>query len=331
MSASVDHLDGPPLAISLATSIAGVPLRKVLLNSSNPSATSLEQLLALDASPATGAFTTRTACPGFVHDDSIHQWKEMNNSGNTINCFGYSSQSFDFYCDAIQEVQRSGTGKPAIMSVSGKAPQVASLIKTLGDRFHKSESFLVEINLSCPNFPDKPPIAYDFEAMEDFLKVVFAQGSFGLKIGVKTTPYFYDAQFIKASEVINSFAEQICFVTCINTLGNGLYIDIESESPVLPAVYGGLGGPAVHATALANVRKLRKLLRPETDIIAAGGADSGEAAFRFLLCGASAVCMASSVLTQDISVFEKIEAELISIMKRKGYQSIAEFKGNLKD
>ena len=33
----------------------------------------------------------------------------------------------------------------------------------------------VEINMSCPNIAGKPPPAYDFEGMEEYLATVFAR------------------------------------------------------------------------------------------------------------------------------------------------------------
>jgi dihydroorotate dehydrogenase (fumarate) len=341
--------DGPEFGISLATSVAGIAMPRAIFNSSSPAATSVEDLKALVKSPATGAFTTHTTCPYFIHDDAKHQWREwktaMTGSSNTIHCFGYSCHSFKYYVSAIREVQTQAAGgggpnKPAIMSVTGRADQVAQMLEKLGSEFASSpHKVLVEINLlsSCPNNNNnsagkKPPLAYDFEAMKSFFTSVFSKGSHGLKVGVKTSPYFYDAQFAAAAQVINSFVPHISFVTCINTLGCGLVIDPDAEAPILAATgaVGGLGGPVVHATALANVHQLRRLLVPEIDIIGAGGADSGLAVFRFLLCGASAVSVTSALLTEGMTVFERIEAELKDILAKKGYSSIDQFRGKLK-
>lgn len=46
---------------------------------------------------------------------------------------------------------------------------------------------LVELNLSCPNVPGKPQIAYDFETTE-ILTEVFSY--FTKPLGVKLPPYF---------------------------------------------------------------------------------------------------------------------------------------------
>jgi dihydroorotate dehydrogenase (fumarate) len=345
--------DGKPVAtdegseqqISLSTTVARIALQKVLLNSSNPFATTVDDLQSLADSPATGAFATRTACPNFEHDDAKHQWCEYS-EGNTINCLGYSCHTFDYYIDAIKKVQSSTSSaasmKPAVFSISGYANEIADMLKQLAAAFVLDDStstppqLLIEINLSCPNIPGKPPIAYDFEGMKGYLTTVFHEGNHGLNVGVKLTPYFYDGQFVEAAKVLNEFFPNLSFVTSINTVGCGLMVDIETEAPILAsaapgASYGGLGGPAVHATALGNVRRLRQVLRPELDVVGCGGVNSGAAAFRHLLCGAQAVMVASSLLTEGVGVFERIESELVEIMQRKGYSSIGDFQGKLKE
>ncbi len=322
---------------SLSTTVAGIRLAKVLLNSPNPLATSVENLNDIASSPATGAFTTRTACPNFEHDDAKHQWREWGpTGGNTINCLGYSCHSFEYYGEAIQMVQQSIPDKPAVYSISGYAQEIADMLQAAGKRFQETpDKVLMEINLSCPNIPGKPPIAYDFVGMKDYLTTVFQNGTYGLKVGVKLTPYFYNGQFVEASNVLNQFYPHVTFVTCINTVGCGLVIDTEKEAPILAdasgASYGGLGGPAVHAIALGNVRRMRQLLRDEIDIIGCGGVDSGSAAFSHLLCGAQAVMVASALLIHGVDVFNKIETELNEIMSQKGYTTIDQFRGKLKD
>jgi len=327
-------MEKDPISLSLSTTVAGITLKKTLLNSSNPFATSFKDLQLLADSKASGAIATRTACPNFVHDDTKHQWRNYE-SGNTINCLGYSCNSFEYYINTVKHDLK--TDKPVFISISGYAQEIATMLEETANSFPESseKNVLVEINLSCPNIAGKPPIAYDFDGMKEYLSIVFEKGSFGLNIGVKLTPYFYEDQFVLASSVINSFSEYIAFVTTINTVGCGLVVDIESEAPVLAdasgASYGGLGGPAVHSTALGNVRRLRQLLEKDIDIIGCGGVDSGKAAFSHLLCGAKAVMVASALLTHGVDIFDKIESELGEIMIKKNYTSIEDFQGKLKD
>ena len=182
----------PAAEPTLATSVCGHDLPSCLFNSSNPFATNLSDLVQLDESAA-GAVATRTACPGFVHDDATMKWA-ASDGANTINCLGYSPNSFEYYCENLPHL--SG-GKPAWMSISGYAAECAAMIAKCGELAKKLPGGLaVEINLSCPNIPGKPPIAYDFEGMAAYLDGVFADGAPppGVVVGVKTTPYFYEQQ-----------------------------------------------------------------------------------------------------------------------------------------
>ena len=324
-----------PGTISLATSVAGIPFAKPLGNSPNPLATTKEMLNDIASSPATGCFTTRTACPGFVHDDARHQWRALE-SGNTINCLGYSCYDFAYYCDAIPQVQASNPDTVAIFSLTGTKEEVADLLEQTVSKLGAAAvtKLLVEINLSCPNIPGKPPVAYDPVAIRAYLQGALARGTHGLKVGVKLAPMLYDTQFNDICGALNDIPE-LSFVTTINTIGCGLAVDIDTEAPALAeamgASYGGLGGPAVHNLALGNVRRLRQLLRADIDIIGVGGVNSGAAVFSFLLCGASAVMMASTLLTEGVDCFARIEQELLDILSSKGYTSLNQVIGKLKD
>ena len=83
----------------------------------------------------------------------------------------------------------------------------------------------------------------------------------------------------------------VSYVASINTIGNGLVIDLHAEMPAISPKggFGGMSGPAVKYTALANVKKMRELLDESIDIIGVGGVETGADAFEMILCGAKAV------------------------------------------
>ena len=153
---------------SIATTVCGLELSSCLFNSSNPYATTLADLQTLKNSAA-GAVATRTACPGFVHDAATMKWYSPDGA-NTINCLGYSPKSFEYYIDSLQKL---ACDKPAWLSISGYASEVRDMIAKAGELAQKLNGGLaVEINLSCPNIAGKPPIAYDFEGMREYLAVM---------------------------------------------------------------------------------------------------------------------------------------------------------------
>ncbi|MBE4727563.1 dihydroorotate oxidase, partial [Leuconostoc suionicum] len=93
---------------------------------------------------------------------------------------------------------------------------------------------------------------------------------------------------------------------------------------------GGVGGPIVKATALANVRALRQRLSPTIKMIGTGGVTSGRDVYEHVLCGADLVEVGSQLAIEGISVFERLEKELTAILTEKGYNSLDEVRGQLK-
>ncbi len=88
---------------------------------------------------------------------------------------------------------------------------------------------ITELNLSCPNVPGKPQVAYDFPLTEQILEQVFS--FFTKPLGVKLPPYFDLAHFDQMAEILNKFP--LTYINSINSIGNGLYIDPETEAVVI--------------------------------------------------------------------------------------------------
>jgi dihydroorotate dehydrogenase (fumarate) len=124
----------------------------------------------------------------------------------------------------------------------------------------------------------------------------------------------------------------IKFITCSNSLGNGLWIDSDTESVVIKPKngFGGVGGKAMKATTLANVHKFYQLLGNSVDIIGCGGVTSGKDVFELILCGAKCVQIGTQLMENGVGVFEDYLVQLKTIMKEKGYKTIEDFRGKLK-
>ena len=94
--------------------------------------------------------------------------------------------------------------------------------------------------------------------------------------------------------------------------------------------FGGIGGEYVKPTALANVRAFATRLKPEIKIIGTGGILTGQDAYEHLLCGATMLQIGTQLQKEGPAIFERIAQELEAIMKKKSYQSIADFRGKVK-
>lgn len=242
----------------------------------------------------------------------------------SINSMGLPNKGYGYYLDYAKA--HDYNKKPLFMSVAGLS---------LGDNLkmiHAIEDAklpaIIELNLSCPNVPGKPQIAYDFDAMDKMLAAVTKE--YARPFGVKMPPYFDIAHFDQAAAILNRYPT-VAFVTCINSIGNALVIDTESESVVIKPKdgFGGIGGDYVLPTALANVNAFYRRC-PEKLVIGCGGVKTGEHIFMHLLAGASLVQVGTALQEEGPGIFARLNEELVAILARKGYRNIEEVRGKLK-
>ena len=247
----------------------------------------------------------------------------------SINSMGLPNLGFSYYLEyalAYEKAQKK-PNQPLFFSIAGMSVQ--ENLEMLGEIEKSGFKGITELNLSCPNVPGKPQLAYDFEATYETLKEVFS--IFSKPLGIKLPPYFDFAHFDQMADILNQFP--LTYVNAINSVGNGLYIDTDKEAVVIKPKegFGGIGGEYIKPTALANVRAFYTRLKPEIQIIGTGGIRTGQDAFEHLLCGASMLQIGTELHKEGPEIFSRIIKELTQIMSEKGYTSIDEFKGKLRN
>ncbi|KAL1887357.1 dihydroorotate dehydrogenase [Sporothrix stenoceras] len=324
-----------------------------LLNTANPWATDLADLTKLYNCPHTGAVTTRTSLlDGFGHNPEIHQFAffdaathdpaataETKANSASLNTLGYSPITLDEYLSFIKTIaeSRTTTSKPKgfLVSVTGGPDDVAECYK----RIAAVQSALpdpsgvplaMEVNLSCPNIPNKPPPAYDGTALLSYLTAIQSavtavsevEGSTVIPFGFKTPPYTHAGQFDVLVGALRAAAANsstgvcpITFLTATNTLGSCLVMTTEDSDPTPALPGGGIGGMAgapLHPIALGNVSTLRKRLDAEPaalghiQIIGAGGVSDAAGFGRMKSVGAYAVGVGTELGIHGVEVFGKI-------------------------
>lgn len=309
--------------INLSTQIGGFKLDNLIFNASGPCCTTKRDLDLLSKSSA-GAILSKSATAVLREGNSSPRY--VNVPLGSINSMGLPNLGVDFYLNYFHENQKV-LRKPMFLSVAGLSLEENI---TILHKIQDSDFFFpVELNLSCPNVPGKPQTGYDFERTQEVLSKAFE--FYKKPLGIKLPPYFDLVHFDEIAAILNSFPIQ--FVTCVNSIGNGLYIDVDSEAVVIKPKkgFGGIGGDYIKPTALANVRQFYTLLRKEIQIIGCGGIKSGQDAFEHILCGASAVQIGTQLMKEEVTeCFTRISQELQDLMKQKGYSKIGDFKGKLK-
>lgn len=311
--------------MSLETTFADHIFANPLMNASGVHCMTTQELDELAHSEA-GAFITKSCTINERKGNPKPRYFDV--PLGSINSMGLPNLGFSYYLEyvlAYEKVQEN-QNQPLFFSIAGMSVQ--ENLEML-EKIEKSGfNGITELNLSCPNVPGKPQLAYDFEATYETLKEVFS--IFSKPLGIKLPPYFDFAHFDQMADILNQFP--LTYVNAINSVGNGLYIDTEQEAVVIKPKegFGGIGGEYIKPTALANVRAFYTRLKPEIQIIGTGGIRTGQDAFEHLLCGASMLQIGTELHKEGPEIFSRIIKELTQIMSEKGYTSIDEFKGKLR-
>ena len=306
---------------SLRTQIAGFSFDNCLMNAAGVACMTVEELEEVRQSAA-GSFVTKTATLEARAGNPEPRYRDV--PLGSINSMGLPNQGIDYYLDYLLSFQESHPERTFFLSLIGMSPnETHTLLKKVQNSGFKG---ITELNLSCPNVPGKPQIAYDFETTERILGEAF--GYFDKPLGIKLPPYFDIVHFDQAAEVFNR--HPLKFVNCVNSIGNGMYIEDESVVIRPKNGFGGIGGEYIKPTALANVHAFYQRLNPSIQIIGTGGVYTGRDAFEHILCGASMVQIGTALHQQGVEVFERVSLGLKAIMAQKGYETLEDFKGKLK-
>lgn len=345
-----------------------------LINSSNPWASTLDDLRHLHACPSTGAVTTRTSLiDGFGHDDLKHQYIFLDPATHAVsqkspcpgpqnaslNSLGYSPYTLETYLGWIKtisaaEQQDTTTNtkrrKGFVVSVTGTPQEVSASYKLISQAQSELSSdtpLAMEINLSCPNIPNKPPPAYSKDALGEYLaelksaiSIAYSKDLPRIPIGLKTPPYTYATQF---EDLVGALLEScddgggedskclISFLTATNTLGSCLAFSSPgggggggaAADLALPGPYGigGMAGAPLHPLALGNVATLGRLLSAENaqgklghiQIIGIGGVLDADGYRRMRAAGASFVGIGTGLGLRGIDIFGEVERGLDGI------------------
>ncbi len=305
----------------VATSLAGVNLESCIFNASGAADMTLEELEII-AKSASSAITMKS-CTRQPRDGNPEPRYADLESGS-INSMGLPNLGYKAYIEFASTLKKNYQ-KPIIASVCGMTLEDDV---TMFEAFGNSEIDIIEFNPGSPNTIGKPIVGYDAAEMDRLLDAVskVAKNPFGVKL----PPYFDLAHFDEIAKVIKKYP--VKFVTCINSLGNGLAIDAKSEKPLIKPKggFGGIGGKYAKFTALANVRRFYELFEDKIQVIGVGGVYTGTDAFEFILAGATAVQIGTAFLQKGPGIFASVEGELKDLMNQKGYTKLSDFRGKLK-
>ncbi len=308
--------------MNFSTNFAWIKFEHPIFNASWPICTIMEELEWLWKSNSS-AIMMKTCTLEERNWNPKPRYIELNLG--SINSMWLPNLGYKKYIEFWNQLKKR-FNKPVIASVAGLKPKHFPIMVKA---FQKNSNVdLIEINLSCPNVPWKPQIAYDFEASDKILSKV--ENLWSKPIWIKLPPYFDLIHIEQMSEIIKKY--NISFITCINSVGNTLFINPEKEEVVIKPKwwFWWLGWDYVKPIALANVRKFYELLWNNIDISWVWWIKSWEDVFEFILAWAKTIQLATIYAKEGYKCFERINKEFIEYITKKGYNEIEDFRWKLK-
>lgn len=259
-----------------------------------------------------------------MHQKVIFQTPASASTGqaSSLNTYGYSPHPLSFYLDATAAIiaaSHAPQTKPFIVSITGSPTDVRDAVITINN-FAKqtAHNLAIEINLSCPNIPGKPPPAYDLSELLAYLAILSDVASL-VPLGLKTPPYTHDGEYKVLLDALKQHPYVVSFITSTNTLGSALHVSPVggggTYQPTLASAagtgIGGLGGACIHWLSLGNVATIRRMLDAEDTlrdvaVIGVGGVSDRDGWERMLSVGAVAVGVGTALGERGVGVFGQI-------------------------
>jgi dihydroorotate dehydrogenase (NAD+) catalytic subunit len=190
-------------------------------------------------------------------------------------------------------------------------------------RFDDSPIDAIEINISCPNVKEGGVQFGNYPEMS--ARVVAACRAVTKKpIITKLSPNQTDIRE-NARLCIEAGSDGLAVINTIM----GMAIDVERRRPVIGNIQGGLSGPAIKPIALLKVHQVYDVAKKHgVPIIGQGGITSATDALEFIVAGASAVGIGTS-LFYDPMTCKKINSGIAAYLARHGMRNVTELVGTL--
>ena len=191
-------------------------------------------------------------------------------------------------------------------------------------RFDQSPIDAIEINISCPNVKEGG-VAFGNYPDSSARVVAACRTATKKPIITKLSPNQTDIRE-NARRCIEAGSDALAVINTIM----GMAIDVQTRRPVIGNVQGGLSGPAIKPIALLKVHQVYEIAKPQrVPIIGQGGITTAQDALEFIIAGASAVGIGTS-LFYDPLVCKKIRRGITEYLTAHGFSTVSELVGTLR-
>jgi dihydroorotate dehydrogenase (NAD+) catalytic subunit len=222
-----------------------------------------------------------------------------------------------FVKERLPELRRLGA--TVIVNICGSTiDEYVEVARVLSD--HEGVG-AIEVNISCPNIKEGG-IQFGCSLIGAHDVVSAIRKATRLPVIPKLTPNVTDvASFARAAEEAGADA-----VSLVNTF-LAMAIDVETRTPRLSNVMGGLSGPAIRPIAVRMVYECHQAVK--IPIMGMGGIASIEDALEFIIAGATAVQVGTANFA-DPFIWPKLTAGLDAYMTRHHIARVADLVGSMR-
>lgn len=295
--------------VDIGTTFVGKKMESCIYNASGVLCTTESDLDTMFRSKSGAVISKSCTISPRLGNQHPRVWSEDKIS---INSTGLANNGYHFYAGYTPKIS-----KPYFVSVAGTPDELEEIICTIDTKNIDA----LELNFSCPNIDGKQ-IGYNLELTKVFLDKI--NDKMTIPWGIKLPPYFEPQQIKDMANLFNNYS--LSFITCCNSLGNGLILSELDKPVIVPRDgLGGIGGgQTMKSICLSNVYQFRKYLLDRIDIIGCGGISSGKDVYDYLLVGAKCVQVGTQLLNEGSIVFERLNNELKKVMMERKYCNICD-------
>jgi dihydroorotate dehydrogenase len=317
----------------LAVSVAGLTLKNPVIAGSGESTMDLEGIsAAIDAGVGAVVAKSTNESPAAKRQLAAASYVLLDERWNPIpldsasraprssSLFcrsGLVNTPFERWVETLVEADRYAIPREAfvvgslVVSDPSESVRLATAMEAAGLRW-------LELNVGAPHGSESAPgvirAGFDAETVEQLVRPVREAVSLPLtvKLGSEGDP------LAAAEGALRAGADAVCL------LGRqlGFLPDLETRRPVL-GTFGAIGGAWALPLALRWVAKARARFGPAISLVGTGGARDGLDVARFLLAGASAVEMTTTVLTDGPAVLTGAVKDLGRYLQHQGRAAAA--------
>ena len=238
-------------------------------------------------------------------------------SSGMLNSVGLQNKGIDHFINVIYpRIQHFNT--QIIPNVNGST--IEEYVEVT-ERLNALEDIkAIELNISCPNVKEGG-MSFGIKRTSAVAVTEAVRKACNKTLIVKLSPNVTDIADM-ARAVVDAGGDS---VSLVNTF-LGMAINAETRKPILPAVTGGLSGPAIKPLALRMVWDVYKAV--DVPIVGIGGIMNSTDAVEFLLAGATAVQVGTANFI-DPQVSVKIIDGIQEYLEHHNYSSVQEIIGGL--